>query len=133
MININANTVYAYACCLSIHGFCETYEEAQKEAEALEPVRIGDYLEGGYVLTIEHGMISDDLYQGSEGKNDYIILWDDQMYCFCRPSWMTMVDNGKHSHLDDFDKIQSKIESQHLKQKFEKFKKREVISDQRSR
>lgn len=129
MANINANTVYAYACCLSIHGFCETYEEAQREAEALEPVRIGDYSEGGYVLTIEPGMISDDLYQGSEGKNDYIILWDDQMYCFCRPEWMVMIDDNQPTKSDDLDEIQGKIEDKHLKQKFEKFKKREAISD----
>jgi|SanBayMetagenome_1026888.scaffolds.fasta_scaffold45897_2 hypothetical protein len=129
MINVNANTVYAYACCLSIHGFCETHEEAQKEASLLEPVRIGDYYENGYVLTIEPGMVSDDLYQGSEGTNDYIILWGDQMYCFCRPTWMTMIDDGKHTPLDSLDEIQGKIENQHLKQKFEKFKKREVISD----
>ncbi len=45
---------------------------------------------------------------------------------------MIMIDDGKPSDLDSLDQIEAKIKNNHLKQKFEKFKKREVIGSDRN-
>jgi hypothetical protein len=91
---INADTVYAYALCLSIHGFCQTKEDAQQKASEIEPMQAvhgSDYWEHGYVIEIAPGELSDDLYQGSDGKNDLVIWNDNTHYVFGRPEWMKMV------------------------------------------
>ncbi len=127
---INKNTCFAYACCITVHGLCETHEEALEEASKLTPVRIGDTIETGYVIEISPGSLSDDW---SPEDQDLVTLWGDYSFMtFPRPNWMIMIDDGKPSDLDSLDQIEAKIKNNHLKQKFEKFKKREVIGSDRN-
>lgn len=92
-MSVNLDTVYAYAQCLTVWGFCQTREEAILQAKKIEPMQVihgSDYWEYGYVIEIVPGSISDELYRGSDGKNDLIIWNNDTHYTFGRPQWMRM-------------------------------------------
>ncbi|MGB3207420.1 MAG: hypothetical protein WBB28_20740 [Crinalium sp.] len=83
----NLDTVYAYCMCISVIGFSPTQAEAQEEADKLEPMDVADSIQSGYVLEIKPGQIDDNIYQGSEGLNDYVVF-EGQTYV--RPQWMEM-------------------------------------------
>lgn len=87
-VRVNAGTVYAACLGLSVISLHETWAAALVYAGDLKPIRIGDELLSGNVVTIEPGMLNDDLCQGRDGTNDAIQL--DRHNQFERPEWMLM-------------------------------------------
>lgn len=91
------NAAYGFALSLTVHSLHQTREEAQNQVDKwVERVSQADtdganpdslYSEP-YVMVFSPGSLNDDMYQGSDGLNDYIQF--DQHIQFVRPDWLIM-------------------------------------------
>jgi hypothetical protein len=86
-----ATNVYSvFAAChgmspLSLHP---SKEDADRIAASFEPFYVNGYANHGYSVELHPGMLNDELYQGSDGQNDYI--QDPMGNGFVRPKWLRM-------------------------------------------
>ena len=86
----NVKTVYAVLLGFTMHSLHKTQKEAETKAEAMKPFYVNGYPHQAYVLALAPGQLNDDLYQGSQGANDYIKCGDDDINTFQRPLWLKM-------------------------------------------
>jgi hypothetical protein len=83
-IKFNVKTVYATACSLSIIQLHQTEEEA-KQNVASKTQTDDQYW---YVKELAPGQLNNDLYQGSDGGNNYIQY--NEFNGSYKPEWLEM-------------------------------------------